>query len=430
LRQPFPENCCLSSGETEVDTEKNRSLWIINHHATGPGRHENFARELSARGWRVRLFASSFVHNAGIELKEYPPGRNCLKENLRGIDRVWFKTPPYWSNRLSRVVNHLAFAYRSAKAGLELDPPAAVIGSSPHLLTGLAAWYLAQKNSVPFIFEIRDIWPRSLVDIGAVRRLSPFTLGMGALEKFLYRKACRIVSALPGGEDHVAGLGIAGNKVVYIPNGVDVFWFDRSARENSLRADLEALFFRLRGCLVFTYAGAHGYANGLETVIRAAKRLHQPGKNEIHFLMLGDGPAKDGLVEEARRQDLANVTFLNAMDKEMVPAILQRTDVCLFHLRNSCAYRYGLSSNKLFDYMAAARPIVAAVDVQPVPGFTRFGLQVHSDDPDALARAILQIARVAPEKRMEMGRHARNYAEQHHDVPVLVDKLEQVLKSL
>ncbi|NPV73021.1 MAG: glycosyltransferase family 4 protein [Pelotomaculum sp.] len=409
---------------------KDRTLWIINHHAGGPGRHESFARELESRGWRVRLFASSFIHNLFLELKDYRPGSMHLMEKLRGVDRVWIKTPPYRGNGLSRLLNHLAFAWRVTGVGLKLEPPGAIIGSSAHLFTGLAAYLLARKHRVPFIFEIRDIWPQSLIDIGAVHRLNPLAVGMGALEKFLYRKARLIISVLPGGGEHVAGLGIDRRKVVYIPNGVDLAWYDRCAREKSLTPEQAALFRKIKGSMVAVYAGAHGYANGLETVTGAAAILQRNGVRDVHIVLVGGGPCKARLVQAAREQGLANVTFLDPVEKSQVPAILKNADVCLFHLRNSRAYRFGLSSNKLFDYMAAARPLIAAVDIPPLPGFSRFGVHIPSDDPAALAGAILHMAGMPPEARRKMGLCARRYVERFHDVPVLADRLAEAVENL
>jgi len=409
---------------------RKRTIWIINHHAAGPGRHENFARELAARGWLVRLFASSFIHNVFTEQKNYPPGCNYLTETVRGVDRVWIKTPPYHDNNLSRLVNHLAFVCRVVRLGCDMDAPDAVIGSSAHLFTGLAAFHLAKKHNVPFIFEVRDIWPQSLVDIGAINRFSPLAVGMGVLEKFLYRKARLIISVLPGGEEHIARFGIDKKKIVYIPNGVDLIWYDRCTREGVLTPEQASIFYRLKGRVVFTYAGAHGYANGLETVVRAAGILHQAGVDSIHVLLVGDGPDKPGLMKMAEDCGLTNVTFLNTQEKSRIPVILRNTDVCLFHLRNSKAYRYGLSSNKLFDYMAAARPLIAAVDRPPTPEFTRFGLHIPSDNPGVLAEAMLQMAGKPPGVRKVMGDHARDYVERFHDVQVLAGKLAGALEKL
>ncbi|MCL6639591.1 MAG: glycosyltransferase family 4 protein, partial [Firmicutes bacterium] len=359
----------------------------------------------------------------------FPPGQQYLKEELRGIERVWIKTPPYRGNGPARLLNHLAFAWRTAGLGSAFAPPDAVIGSSPHLLAALAAWRLARNHRLPFIFEIRDIWPQSLVDAGALSRFSPLAAGMGLMEKWLCRKAALIISALPGGAEHVAALDLGGNKVVYIPNGVDLGWFDQCAREGNFVPVREAPW-RRKGSVVFTYAGAHGYANGLETVVAAAGILQSTGKEGIHVLLAGEGPCSAGLRRMARDAGLTNITFLGAIDKDLVPPLLTQTDVCLFHLRNSRAYRFGLSSNKLFDYMAAARPLIAAVDVPLDPAFKNFCLQVPSDDPASLARAMLQMAKRPPGRRAEMGLFARRYVERYHDVTVLAGKLAETLERI
>lgn len=409
---------------------KGNTLWIINHHAGGQGRHEYFARGLTERGWRVVLFAASYVHNVFVEQKDYAPGCCQVAEELRGVNRVWVKTPSYHGNGLSRILNHLAFALRVTVLGRKLCPPDIVIGSSAHLLAALAACCLAKIHRAIFIFEMRDIWPQSLVDIGALGRFSPLTAVMGALEKFLCRRARLIISALPRGEEHVAGLGVDRSKVIYIPNGVDLACFDRCARQNSLAPGIKALFDRIKGSMVFTYAGAHGYANGLETILGAAEILDRAGVSNIHLLLVGDGPGKAGLLKTAREKELINITFLGAVERIQVPVILRNSDVCLFHLRNSGAYRYGLSSNKFFDYMAAARPVIAAVNMPPFPGFQSFGLQVPSDDPRILALAILRMADKPFGERERMGLLAREFVEKFHDVTVLVEQLEHALNSV
>ncbi len=419
----------VAEGVIDMAAGKERSLWILNHHATGPGRHHNLAWRLETRGWRVKLFASSFVHNVYRELREYGPGCFYLMEDSGGVGKVWIRTPPYRGNSMSRLLNHLVFAFRATRLGHKLEPPDLVIGSSAHLLTGLAAMCLAKKHGVPFIFEIRDIWPQSLVDIGAMSKYSPLAVGLSVLEKLLYRQARLIISALPGGAEHVAALGFDRDKVVYIPNGTDLAWYDRCAVESTSGAGFENLFPKTSGRLVFTYSGAHGYANGLGTVVEAAKILSDEGIGGIHILMVGDGPCKEGLVRYVREYGLNNITLMDAQEKNRIPLILKKSDVCLFHLHNSRAYKYGISSNKLFEYMAASRPMIAAVDVPLTPQFSRFGLQIPSDDPQSLVSAMLQMADKTPEERTAMGARARKYVERFHDVPVLADRLEEALEK-
>lgn len=410
-----------------MDAVTKGSLWIINQHAPGPGRHQYFARELVARGWRVTLFAASLVHNYGTERRRYPPGCYYLQEYSQGVERVWIKTPAYRGNGLSRLYNHLVFSLRTRRVGAGLAAPDLIIGSTVHLPAALAAYRLARRHGVPFIFEMRDFSPRTLVDIGAISRFNPLTLCMGALEKYLCHQARRVISVLPGGSDYVAEIGADASKVTYIPNGVDAGWFDRYSPAIKPHSE-EARFFQQHGDgVVFTYSGAHGYANGLETVVEAALLLQQAGVKGIHILLVGSGPAKDGLIRTARENGLTNVTFMPPVPKDRVPAILVRSDVCIFHLRNSRAYRYGLSPNKLYEYMAAARPVIAAADNLPVPGFSRFGRHIPSDDPRALADAMLDMYHMSRDTRERLGLEGRKYFEQFHSTPVLVNKLESLL---
>lgn len=409
---------------------KNRSLWIINQHASGPGRHEYFARELAFRGWQVSLFAASYVHNYCFEQRQYPPDCDYLAEHSGRVRRIWLKTPAYRGNGPVRLYNHLVFAYRTGLVGAGLEPPGVVIGSTAHLPACLAAYRLARRHSATFIFEMRDFSPRALVDIGAVSRFSPLVASMGVLEKYLCHKAYRVISVLPGGSDYVAGIGAGGGKVIYIPNGVDAAWFDRCAREANSNLEEFKFFQDHRNRLVFTYSGAHGYANGLETVVEAAGMLQRAGAIDIHILMVGSGPAREELIRTASEKGLTNITFMQPVPKDRIPAILVRSDACIFHLRNSRAYRYGLSPNKLFEYMASARPVIAAADTLPVPEFARFGRQIPSDDPQVLADAMLELADMSPSSRQIMGLRARDYFEEHHSVPVLVDKLESLLSQI
>lgn len=405
-----------------------RRLWIFNHHAAGPGRHESLAGELARRGWQVRLYASSFLHNAFEEQKSYPPGRSHLVEKLRGVERVWLKTPSYRGNGPARLYNHLVFACRAVSQGSRENPPDIIIGSSAHLLAALAAFYLAGRKRIPFIFEIRDIWPLSLVEIGAMPRHSPLVLGLGALEKFLYRRAGLIISALPGGAEHVANLGIDRGKVIYLPNGTDLAWFDRCSAGEVISPEASEFFQKAGQNIVFTYAGAHGYANGLETIVEAAGILQRKGEEKIHILLVGDGPCKNDLVEAARGQGLTNITFLATQKKDQVPALLKKSGACLFHLRRSGAYRFGLSSNKLFEYMASARPVLAAVEKEAAAQFSDIFWQVPSDDPQALAGAMLKLAASPPEVKDSLGSSARDYVQRYHDLPVLADRLEEALE--
>lgn len=218
-----------------------KKVYIINHHAAGPGRHSNISRLLAQRGYGVTLFTSSFKHYDYKELIEYQNESSSI-EWVDGYQKVWIKTPPYYSNGLKRVINQLVFTLRAVLTGRKLDRPDLIIGSSVHLFAAWAGYYLAKRHQVPFVFEVRDLWPQTLVDIGALKDKSLITYLLRRLEKHLYVKANKIISVLPQGSDYMAKLGIAKDKVLYVPNGIDIAWFDRSVNQNKLNPELEHFF--------------------------------------------------------------------------------------------------------------------------------------------------------------------------------------------
>ncbi|MCG8403336.1 MAG: glycosyltransferase family 4 protein [Firmicutes bacterium] len=408
----------------------NRSVWIINHFATGPGRHEFFARELAKRGWEVKVFAASFLHNLYRDLIRYPRRRNHLPEDRGAFTRVWVRTPSYQRNDWKRILNHLSFTWRVFSAGRNMEPPGLIIGSSAHLLAAVAAFCLARRFRVPFIFEVRDFWPQSLVDMGVLSGQSPVTGALKRLELFLYSRAAKIISVVPLGEEYIAALGQPREKVVYIPNGTDPAWFDRCAGSVSPAPGMRRFFSdcRERGKLVFIYAGAHGPANGLETVVETAGLLQDRGRTEILFLMVGDGPAKTPLVRQAQKNRLSNLFFWPTVAREQIPALLSNSDVCLFHARELPVLRFGLSAGKFFDYLASGKPILyAASTTSGTLAGVPCGKSVPPGDPVALAAAALELAEMTPAQREQMGRAGRRHLEEHHSAPVLVDKLEAAL---
>ena len=179
------------------------------------------------------------------------------------------------------------------------------------------------------------------------------------------------------------------------------------------------------------YLGAHGQANALDVLLQAAKIVRDKGVRGIEFILVGDGPEKPKLTELARELGLTNVEFRDAVSKKEAPAVLCEADACVFTLEKVEVFGYGISSNKLFDYMAAVKPVIFAVDASNNPvEEARCGLTVPPRDPQALAEVIIQLHQMRKEEREAMGRHGREYVEKHHSIPVLTDKLETCLEEV
>ncbi|RPF54209.1 glycosyltransferase family 4 protein [Aquisalibacillus elongatus] len=412
------------------------NLWIFNHHAGESGRHPSFSYYLNKKGVNVTLFSSSFIHNSYTEIKEYNSLEYFKTEEKDGYKRVYIKTPRYHNNGAKRLWNQIMFAYRSFKASKVLlknkDKPEVIVGSSVHLFTGLSAYYLSRKVGSKFVFEIRDVWPQTLVDLGALKEKSLVTKIFRSIEKFLYNKADKIISVLPHGYRHISKYGISRDKVIYIPNGIDL---KSSNKKVGFLAEEPKSFFESNSKkFIITFTGAHGLANGLKTVVRAASELEKMEENKhikSHILLVGDGPEKNNLIELAKQLNLKNITFLNKVNKDQVPHILQHSDVCLFHLKSTPVFKYGLSSNKLFDYMNSGKPMIFAADTSyDFAEEAQNGISIPAESPKQIAESILELKRKMPEELYEMGQNGKKFVTSKHDLEKLADGVLEVCETI
>jgi len=384
-------------GQSGRVSDGEKTLWILNHYAVTPDlpggtRHVDLARELVKLGWRVTILASAFHHVFRRHVK-LAPGQRWRVEEVDGVDVVWIRTTPYRGNDWRRTWSMVDYTVRAWWTGRllprripEVGRPDVVLGSSVHLLAVVAAWRLARHYRARFVMEVRDLWPQTLVDMGQLSEASLMTRLLRGLEAFLYRRAARIVTLLPRVEDYIASRGIPREKVVWVPNGVDLSRFPTPSP--SPQAD---------GPFTVMYPGAHGEANALGTVIEAAALL-QDQAAEVRFVFVGDGPEKEWLMEKARSLGLRNVEFRDPVRKAETTDTLHEAHVFVFHLQRAPVFEYGVSSNKLFDYMAAERPVVFAVQAGNNPvDEAGCGITIAPEDPAALADAV-------PPPRTPLGR--------------------------
>lgn len=404
-------------------------VWILNHHAITPNlpggtRHYDFAKELINRGCDTTIFASSFHHILSKEIKDYK-GKDFVLEDFDGVKFVWLKTFPYSNNDWKRIINMLSYSVRAYKVAksLKIERPDVVIGSSVHLFAAYTAYLLSKCFKVPFIMEVRDLWPQTLIDMGTPK-WHPFVLLLRMLEKYLYRRANRIVTLLPKADGYIKSLGISANKIVWIPNGTNLKRFAENCLNHQKESHGTASKF------VVVYMGAMGKANNLGIAIEASEVL-QRDYPDIRFLFVGDGPEKTRLMRMARECNIKNVEFRTPVSKEVAASILLHADVLYFNLKNSPIFKYGISSNKLFDYLAAGRPIIfASGSINNPVNEASSGITVSPDSPQELVDAIIALYRMPEGKRREMGLNGRKYVEKHHSLQILVDKLEVVIKEV
>ncbi len=298
-----------------------------------------------------------------------------------------------------------------------------------HLAAVAAACVIGWARRTPFVFEVRDLWPQTLIDIGALPERSAAARVLAWLELFLYRRARAVVSLLPGAPDYIAGRGIPREKISYIPNGIAV---DRPAI-SSVAGTTEQLLARIRewhrvGVTVAGYVGSHGRANGLDTLVRAAHELQSRGDRRFAFVFVGEGPEKAACQRLAAENGLTNVLFWCAVPRQEVPAVLAALDVLLFCLRDVPVFRYGLSSNKLFDYLASGRPVVAACAVIDNPvAVSGAGVCVPPEAPEAVAEALLEVAALGGAGRTALGQRGQQWVHENHRSTVLAAQFLDVL---
>lgn len=399
------------------------NILLINHYA-GSVRHGMeyrpyyLAREWVRAGHRVTIVAASASH---VRTQGPEMGRRArMEETIDGIDYMWLATPSYRGNGAARVRNMAAFLWRLEAAGVQLAQtvrPDAVIASSTYPLDIWPAARIARRAAARLLYEVHDLWPLSPMELGGYSPRHPFIMLLQAAEDFACRRADAIVSILPKTRPHLEAHGMAPHKLHLVPNGVDPDEWQGNAAALPGRLDVVLDGLRQQGRFIVGYAGTHGVANALGTLLDAAQRLRG---RPVAFVLVGAGPDKPALEACARELGLDNVHFFDPVAKCQVPALLQRFDVAYIGWRRQPLYRFGISPNKLIDYMMASRPIVHAVEAGNDPVTEAgCGLTVAPDDPQAIADAVLAMQALDAPTRAAYGRRGRAHALANHTYPVL-----------
>ncbi|AHB47200.1 glycosyl transferase [Hyphomicrobium nitrativorans NL23] len=402
-----------------------RHVWILNHYAeeprgTGGTRHFSLARHLPASGWRATIIAASTSHGSGRQRLD--EGEASRAETIDGVDFLWLRARSYSGNGADRVLNMMDYTRAVLRQDnlRDLVPPDAVIGSSVHPLAAWAGRRLARHYRVPFLFEVRDLWPQTLIDMGRLAPRHPAAIALRMLERSLYASAARIIVLLPGARDYIEPLGIPADRVVWIPNGVDL-------EGHPPPADVPS-----SGPFTLMYLGAHGKANALDTLIAAMGIVGaDPAGERIVLRLIGHGPEKEKLKASAERLGLKSVRFEPPVAKADIPVRASEADAFVISVKDIPGlYRFGISMNKIFDYLAAGRPTIIAADASNNPiAEAGAGFTVPPENPEALAAAILELASLPRARREEMALAGRAHVEANYAMDRLARRLAQALDA-
>lgn len=395
--------------------------YFVPEPAAPAARVHEFARFWVQAGHHVEVVTTFPNHPVGRVPTEYR-GRWWSTEWLDGIRvlRCWLYAVP---NRGvgRRGLDHLSFMLTSILFGLpRLSNVDVVIASSPTLFSALSAWLMARIKRVPFVLEVRDLWPEAIVDLGLMRRGSLTVRALEWLARWLYAQAARVVVVTEGFADRLAAQGVPRSRLTVIPNGADTRFFAPRADGHSL---LDAL--GLNGQFVVAYVGAHGLSHGLHAVLDAA--AVQP---EVTFLLVGDGAERDRLLSERDRRGLRNVVMRPSVPKSEVPGVYAAADACLVPLRDVPIFETFVPS-KLFEVLAAGRPVIGAVRGEAREILRRSGgaLLVEPERGDQLAGAVDQLRNDAS-LRERLAQSGRAFAVREYDRNTLAGRYLQLLHEV
>jgi glycosyltransferase involved in cell wall biosynthesis len=373
-------------------------------------------------GHQVEVVTCAPNHPKG---RLYPGYRNALfqRERMDGIDvvRVWTFLAAN-EGIILRSLNYLSFLLSGALQSVRLARPDVVVSSSPQMFSGLVGYPVSRFKRVPWILEIRDLWPESIVAVGAVER-GLFIRMLEAVERFAYRKADHIVSVTTSFLRHFEGLRVPPDKVSVVTNGADLELFAEPVRDAALAAELG-----LTGKFVAAYVGTHGMAHALSTVLQAADRLRD--RDDIRFLLVGSGAEQASLREQRDAMKLANVVMLDQQPRSRMPAIWGLAGASIVHLRDTPLFRTVIPS-KIFEAMAMGIPILLGVEGEAAAIVTdaNAGVLFAPENAQALADAVRRLADDRSEAA-RLGENGRRAAREQFDRRMLAESYLELLERV
>jgi glycosyltransferase involved in cell wall biosynthesis len=402
------------------------NILLINHYAGSPRHGMEYrpyylAREWVRLGHSVKIVASSQSH-----VRAQQPqleGKDFLNETIDGIQYTWFQTPDYVGNGIGRVRNMASFVSRLYREGRQLAcsfKPDVVIASSTYPMDIWPARRIARLTKAKLVFEVHDLWPLSPMELGGMSKWHPFILMVQAAEGYAYRHADVVVSMLPKVREYMESRRMAPHKLHIVQNGFDPEeWCASELAIPNCIKDL-VLSNKESGKFLVGYAGAHGIPNSLDSLLDAAKLASD---KDVIFVMVGDGHEKQRLQQRVIKEQITNVYMFDSIPKNQIPGFLSQLDAAYLGAPLSPLYRFGVSPNKMLDYMMAEVPIIYAVKAGNDPiAEAECGITIPAEDGGAIVNAIIGFSKMPKNERQVLGARGRRYAEQHYAYSKLASK--------
>ena len=409
-----------------------KNIWLINHYASPPiyydgFRHYKLAQHLIAKGYKVHIFTASTIHASNENLNEKSDKNKFCDCEYGEIKYTLIKETDYCGNGLKRIKNMLGFSYDIRKLWkvYGYENPDIIYVSSPHIFSARKAEKFAKRHNLPCVVEIRDLWPLSIVEYSRFSNSNPLIRYLYGYEKRIYKNADALIFTMEGGKDYIRDKKwnkvVNLDKVFNVNNGLDIGEQEMQRKEFILEdIDLQRDVFKI------IYAGSVRIANSIDMIIKAMDIL-KPYKN-IRLIIYGDGDSKKSIEKYCIDNGLNNVVLKGRINSKYIPYVCAQADLNIISVKQTTISKYGVSWNKLFDYMGAGKPIVSTVK----PNYDLIekyncGISLTEQTPEAIATAILRIYNMPQNEYMQMCENARQAAKDY-DYSVLTDKLEEAMQ--
>lgn len=385
-----------------------------------------FSKEFVDRGHEVMIVAASYSH---VRKKNPTVKKDLTDEIIDGINYRWIRTPQYKENGLRRVWHMILYNWKLwfyAKKIASDFKPDIVIASGVTPLDFIGCNRIAKYSKARKVLEVGDLWPLTPIELGGYSRKHPFIWLMQKAEDYAYRHTDGVISLLPCAKEYMVGRGLAPEKFYFIPNGIILKDWEKA---EILPAEHQTLIrqMQLQHKLLVGFTGTHSISNALYTLLEVALNLKD---EDVEFILVGEGPIKADLEKYARSKNIKNVHFLPGISKMCIPSLLKAMDVLYIGFQRQSLYRFGISPNKIYDYMMAERPVVQAIDAgNNLVKEAACGLDVTPDDVQEISEAIRILQKMPEAERKRLGKNGRQYVLKYHSYDILTERYLQILDN-
>jgi glycosyltransferase involved in cell wall biosynthesis len=406
------------------------NIIYINHYAGSNIHGMEFRPYFMAKRWaeagnKVTIVASSYSH-----LRTKNPdmqGKKTMEQNIDGIRYFWIEGNEYHGNGVGRIKNMLSFICGLYKYKDEIaaeGKPNAVIASSTYPLDIYPAHKIAKKYGAMLIYEVHDLWPLSPIELGGMNPHHPYIMMMQSAENYCYKHSDYVVSLLPCSKEHMVEHGLKPEKFVCIPNGIVKADWEKPMSDPPVYFD-KLKKYHDEGYFLIGYTGAHGIANALDSFVEAGEKLRD---KKIKLLLIGPGPERERLVQKVIDMNLGDtVELLEPVKRGQVPELLSQMDALYVGLQRQPLFRFGVSPNKLMDYMMAAKPVIFAIEAgNDMVADADCGISIPPEDSSAIAEAAIKLSSLSKEELTKIGQRGKEYILRNNEYDVLSKKFLDV----